>query len=141
MYAKIVNGVPQVGSPPNPYWNGSDWVPWADGMGGWYYVIPVTKPADTATQIYESQLIAQNNIPVMVWVARDKTPEELTDYNARQNEQQIKDALNTALADLQTLIDTLNATINSNPANAIKIVARAERRIIRILLRQFDATT
>jgi hypothetical protein len=110
-------------------------------MGGWYYVIPVTKPDDTATQIYESQLITQNNIPVMVWVARDKTPEELADYNARQNEQQIKDALTTALADLQTLIDTLNSTINSNPANAIKIVARAERRIIRILLRQFDATT
>jgi hypothetical protein len=60
---------------------------------------------------------------------------------AEATQRSLNDALAGALTDLQTLLDTSNATINAGPAPYIKAVARAERRIIMVLLRRFDAGT
>ena len=50
-------------------------------------------------------------------------------------------ALGQALVDIQTIIDTPNATLNSSPAVAIKTLARAQRRLIRLAIRKLDGTT
>lgn len=56
------------------------------------------------------------------------------------NRATIEAALSQALIDLQTIIDSTNATINQNPAVAIKTVARGLRRTIRLVIRRFDGT-
>jgi hypothetical protein len=79
---------------------------------------------------------------------RPYTPDEVArveaglpvDGGAGQAQATIEDALSTALTELQTLIATDNAVLRDNPAPALKIIARALRRIIRILLRRFDGT-
>jgi hypothetical protein len=53
----------------------------------------------------------------------------------------ITQALNDALVALQAIIDDTNANINSSPASRIKDLARAERRVIRLLCRRFDGTS
>lgn len=60
---------------------------------------------------------------------------------ADSNRVSIETALDDTLAELQTLVDTPNATINSGPAPYIKVLARALRRLIRLVLRRFDGTT
>lgn len=56
------------------------------------------------------------------------------------NKATIEQALSDALVEVQTIIDATNATINANAASYIKILARAARRIIRLLIRRFDGT-
>lgn len=57
------------------------------------------------------------------------------------NRNTIESALSDALVEVQTIIDATNQQINSSPAAYIKILARAARRIIRLLIRRFDGTT
>jgi hypothetical protein len=45
------------------------------------------------------------------------------------------------LAAMQTIIDTANATINASPASYIKDIARAIRRLDRMVLAKFDGTS
>jgi hypothetical protein len=78
---------------------------------------------------------------------RDYTPDENAAADAaaasaleETNRQTIEAALDATLADLQTLISTANADINASPAAYLKTVARAERRIIRLLVRRLDGT-
>lgn len=66
---------------------------------------------------------------------------EIAAASAETNRRSIETALETALAELQTTIDATNASINSNAAVHIKILARAARRIIRLLIRRYDGTT
>jgi hypothetical protein len=54
-------------------------------------------------------------------------------------ERQIRSALEQDLADLQTLIDTPNQTINAGPAPYIKALARVVRHLVRMAIRRFDA--
>jgi hypothetical protein len=44
------------------------------------------------------------------------------------------------LAAMQTIIDTSNSVLNDTPASAIKDVARAIRRLDRMMLAKFDGT-
>lgn len=78
---------------------------------------------------------------------RAYTPEEvaasLADaavITAATNKATIEQALSDALATLQAILDTPNATINAGPAPYIKDLARAQRRTIRLLIRRFDGT-
>lgn len=57
------------------------------------------------------------------------------------NRASIEDALATALAELQAIVDTANSTINGSPASYIKTLARAQRRVIRLVIRRFDGTS
>ena len=50
----------------------------------------------------------------------------------------IEQKADAALGELQALLDTTNATINSSPAPYIKGLARVLRLAIRLLLRRFD---
>lgn len=57
------------------------------------------------------------------------------------NRRAIEAALADALAELQTIVDATNATINAGPAPYIKILARAARRLIRLVIRRFEGTS
>lgn len=52
----------------------------------------------------------------------------------------IRTALEAALADLQTILDETNATINASPAPRIKALARSMRRLIRLEIKKLDGT-
>jgi len=58
-----------------------------------------------------------------------------------RNRLSIEEALENALVEIQTIIDTPNATINSSPAAHIKTLARAQRRMIRLLTRRLDGSS
>lgn len=60
---------------------------------------------------------------------------------ATTNRGAVETKLSQAMADLQALIDTTNATINGSPAAAIKALARVVRLLVRAALRQYDGTT
>lgn len=78
-------------------------------------------------------------------LARAYTTQENADADARAaatladaNRRSIEDKLDTAMAEVQTLLDTSNATINSGPAPYIKTLARVARLLIRLVRRRFD---
>ena len=78
---------------------------------------------------------------------RAYTPEEdaRADAEAAQrveqaNQQSIEVALGDALATLQAVIDQTNADLRTDPSQEIKDIARAVRRIIRLLTRRLDGT-
>lgn len=66
---------------------------------------------------------------------------EQTAVTEQTNASQISTKLASTLDDLQTLIDTPNATINAGPAPYIKALARGMRLLIRLAIRRLDATT
>lgn len=108
---------------------------------GWFPLERTDKPADTAEGTFEGSLQVVGGLPKEVWTFRAWSPDELAEKAARDAQRTIEEALDAALVDLQTLIDTPNATINSGPATAIKLLARVLRRVIRLLIRRLDATT
>lgn len=108
---------------------------------GYYPVVDTPKPEDTATTVYVSSVEMVDGVPTQVWTATARPSEEVAAFTGEQNEKTIKDALESSLGELQTLIDTPNSTINSGPAPYIKVLARAIRRIIRLLIRKLDGTT
>lgn len=56
------------------------------------------------------------------------------------NRRTIEDKLDVAMTDVQTLLDTANATINAAPAPYIKTLARVARLLIRLVRRKLDGT-
>lgn len=59
--------------------------------------------------------------------------------SAESVERQVESALAQDLIDLQTLLDTPNATINGGPAPYIKALARVLRHLVRMAIRRFDS--
>lgn len=103
---------------------------------GWLPVVESPRPADTATDTHEPTYTRDGQTVVQSWTPRPWTAEEL----AAQAEQAAYDAqrltLKAIITDLraeksraQTVIDTPNATIKTNPAPYIVDVARAAKRI------------
>lgn len=110
---------------------------------GWFEVVAVARPADTATHTFDRTLTLVAGVPTETWVQRPKTAPEVAaatatanDATLRSNPQTHIDVLVASLATLQTLVNRTNADINANPAAAIKDVARelmaAERRLVRL---------
>jgi hypothetical protein len=64
----------------------------------------------------------------------------LRDEAEAATERTIEDALASALAGMQAIIDTPNATLNAGPAPYIKDLARVNRRLIRLATRRLDGT-
>jgi hypothetical protein len=60
------------------------------------------------------------------------------DITFETNERTIVTNLAQDMAAIQAELDKTNATINANPAATLKVTMRAQRRIIRKLLQQFD---
>jgi hypothetical protein len=78
---------------------------------------------------------------------RPYTATENTDADTRAtavteagNAAEIDSDLDAAIAELQAIIDTDNATINDNPAGEIKDIARTLKKTIRKLNQRFEDT-
>lgn len=106
---------------------------------GWFEIQEVDEPRESEAGTWEDSIKVVNGIPTQVWTLRPWSAEELTAKAAEKAEKTIEDALDTALTDLQTIIDTPNASLSAAPA--IKTIARAVRRLIRLQLRRLDGTT
>lgn len=97
---------------------------------------------DDATRTYH-----EYNEAGVETLARAYTTQEIADADARAlaatqdaNRRNIEDKLDAAMAEVQTLLDTSNATINAGPAPFIKTLARVARLLIRLVRRRFDGT-
>ncbi len=110
---------------------------------GWYLVVDVVKPADTPTHTYDRTLTLPAGIPTVTWVQRAKSAQEIANATADANtavlaanpQTEIIDVLLAAIAALQVVRDTANATINGAPASYIKDVAQQQQVIARRCLR------
>jgi len=147
MYAHVTNGtVDAVGNPPQLVEQGGRWWDLRDrdpvtlALVGWFPVTETAKPADTATTTWVPVFTPGDGDVDQSWSEIPKTAEQLAAETESANRQTIETALSDALTELQTLIDTTNATINAGPAPYIKALARALRRVIRLLIRRFDGT-
>jgi hypothetical protein len=110
-------------------------------LAGWYVVAEAARPADTATTTTVAAYALSGGVVVQSWQTIPKTAAQIAAESAETNRQSIESALDAQLVELQATIDATNATINSNAAAHIKVLARAARRIIRLLIRRLDGTT
>jgi hypothetical protein len=109
---------------------------------GWYPVTDAPKPDDTDTGTTEYTVQLVDGTPTVVWKPRDWTAEELVARQSDSNERALRDSMSTLVgraldrqAAMQAIIDTQNSTINANPAQYIKLIARAEKRSASDVLR------
>lgn len=121
---------------------------------GWYQVVEVARPADTATDTFQRTVELVNGVPTVVWTQRPWTTEELAARTAFANQATLTTQVADNIATLLTSVTALNeitartnATINANPAATIKdltrelkTVARQTIRVARLVARQLDTT-
>jgi len=121
---------------------------------GYLAIIEVAKPTITETQRADLSYAVQGGRPTQVWTVRTETAAESTarieqaNYATLQTE--IATNINTLLASVTALNEITartNATINANPATAIKdltrevkTVARQAIRIARVVSNQLATT-
>lgn len=95
----------------------------------------------------ETRTYTARDVSGTVTEQRPYTTAENEDADARAtavteaaNEATLEDELDAALSELQVIIDTTNAEINSNPAGEIKDIARVLKKTIRKVNERFEAT-
>jgi hypothetical protein len=115
-----------------------------DGLhaAGWWEVTEVTRPDDTPTHTTDMTVELVDGTPTMAWVPRSWSPDEaamiMAGDNAgilRQGLPAIIDRARARQASMTAILDEQNSIINSNPAEYIKRIARAERRTQADLMR------
>jgi hypothetical protein len=123
-------------SPPD-----TGWTPTLAALCGFVVVVQVAKPADTATDTFDRSVTLPAGVPTVTWTQRPWTAGELADRQATVNRSAITTNLAQDMADIQLIIDSTNASINSNPAVAIKALARMMRRLGRFAVNDLTGTT
>jgi len=107
---------------------------------GWFEVVDVPRPDDTATTTHDHSIELLDGTPTVVWTERDKTPDELANEQEQDNRTAIEANLADDLIAIQAIIDSTNADINSNPAARIKTMARMLRRLGRFAVNDLSGT-
>jgi hypothetical protein len=148
MHAHVSEGVvDQVGRPPRLAYDGTRWWdlraldPEVLAMVGWFPVTEAARPADTPTTTWDATYTAAGDVVTQAWVQRAKTPQELAAQTEQANMTSIEANLRQDLAAMQTIVDTANATIKADPQVYIKDLARALRRIDKMVLGDFGTAT
>ena len=146
LYAQIKAGrLALVGPlPEREFAEGREWdltVPENREARGWRAVVETPRPADTDTTTFDYSVTLMDGQPIVSWVARDLTPEELAERAAQGNEQQIGSKIqNVDMPAMKAILDQSNADLNANPASELKDLARAVRRLDRKVLRLLDGS-
>jgi len=148
MYAHVTNGlVDSVGNPPQLVEQDGRWWDLRDrnlvtlALVGWFPVTETAKPADTATTTWEPVFTPGDGDVDQSWSEVPKTPEQLQAELEQTNRQTIEQALGD-FSGLDSILALDNGTATTNQlAQAVKVLARSNRRIIRLLIRRFDGTT
>lgn len=113
---------------------------------GYFEVVRVDRPADTATTTHDRSVTLVGGVPTETWTERAKTQAEIDAETSAANEaairQAVKDALGTLnliitdMSDYLALANPNNAAIAAqvkDNAQAIREVARNQRRLIRLV--------
>lgn len=108
---------------------------------GYFLVTEVVRPADTPTNTTDRSLTLVGNVPTVTWTSRAKTQAEIDAATVDTNRSAIITNLTSDMAAIQGIIDATNASINSNPAAAIKTICRMLRRLGRNDLNDFTGST
>ena len=97
---------------------------------------------DDATRTYHEYDEASVETLTRAYTAQENADADARTAAATQdaNRRTIEDKLDAAMTDVQTLLDTANATINAGPAPYIKTLARVARLLIRLVRRKLDGT-
>lgn len=128
---------------------------------GWFPVVDVARPADTATDTHDRSVELVDGQPTVVWTQRPWTPDELAARQADSNRTTIDAAITQALAELQQLVDapavpdipagTLTTAQLSNVLRSMRDVVQQNRagiqrvagtlkQTIRLVRGDFDGT-
>jgi len=147
MYAHVTDGVvDQVGGLPRLVFDGGRWWdlrtkdPALLASLGWYEVTLTDRPADTDTTTFDLAYEFADGAVTQVWTERAKTPEELEAEVEDANRRTIEEAISQDLDAMQAIIAQTNADLRADPAQEIKDIARAIRRIDRMILGRFENT-
>jgi hypothetical protein len=105
---------------------------------GWFEVVDVSRPADTATHTYDRTLALVDGSPTVTWTQRAKTAAEVTAATEATNEVGILDKIRADMTKLAAIKAATNQTINQNPAAAIKDCVDAIRRLERLAVRDLS---
>jgi hypothetical protein len=123
-------------SPPD-----TGWTPELAALCGFVQVVNTARPADTATDTFVRSLNRVGDVVTEVWTSRPWTTAELAARQATVNRSAIETNLAQDMADIQLIIDSTNASLNANPAVAIKAMARMMRRLGRFAINDLTGTT
>lgn len=106
---------------------------------GWYAVVDVARPANTATDTYDRSITLQAGVPTVTWTARPKTAAELAADTQNANRATVQTQAANALANNRTFVALASPT-NAQVVAQVKALTRQNNGIIRLLLNQLDGT-
>ena len=102
-------------------------------------IVTVDRPADTAEATYDRSVALVDGTPTEVWTVRPKTVDELAAQTAEANRATIEAAVTAHLSDLAAIANSSGTLTGAQLSNAVRVLARGQRRILRVLHNRLDA--
>jgi hypothetical protein len=111
------------------------WSPELAALCGFVPIVTVDRPADTPTHTSDRSVVDA----VEVWTVRPKTAGELAAQTADANRATIEAAVTQHLSDLAAIANSSGTLTGAQLSNAVRVLARGQRRILRVLHNRLDA--
>lgn len=106
---------------------------------GWFPVVDVARPADTATTTHDRSVELVATVPTVVWTPRLWTTAELAARTAQTNGTTIRTQAATALG-TNTAFLTFGAPTNAQIVAQVRALTRQTNGLIRLAINALDAT-
>lgn len=150
MYALVINGTIQsTGRLPESArrLDTGEWVmglpdapPSLVAATGWAEVVDTARPADTATTTHDRSVELVNGTPTVVWTERAKTADETQAETRQANDATIRSQVETHMSDLAAITGSSGTLTGAQLSNAVRVLARGQRRLIRLAVGLLDGT-
>lgn len=150
MYALVINNqIEAVGGLPNSA-RRLDTNEWVMGLAtapaelreatGWLEVVDTARPADTATTTHDRSVELVDGVPAVTWTERAKTADEQQADSRQANDATIRSRVEAHMADLAAITGSSGTLTGAQLSNAVRVLARGQRRLIRLTLGLLDGT-
>lgn len=106
---------------------------------GWFKVVAVTRPADTATTTTDRSITMQAGKPTETWTVRNKTQAELDLERDQTNSTTIRNQANAALDNNRTYLAIATPT-NAQVVAQVRSLTQQMNGVIRLILGKLDGT-
>lgn len=116
------------------------WSPELAALCGFVVVEETARPADTGSDTFDRTLTFPGGVPTVTWVQRPKTGAELAAEQSQANRSTIEQAVAQAIQDLAPIIDAAGNFSAAQATRAIQLIASIQRRQLRYMFNQLDAT-